>query len=264
MPASGACQFRGLIILTSASDTSIVRLRLPPLRRVADPPEIVRLEERLRERGKAQRSFMATFGLELKAANLIALDGHECHREILQRFLSRPAFEPILLHMWKGLTTGRAEPEFLAKLASGFAGKSVGLAVGNMRTRPSPTGKYTVYAPPEHRLRLTSALEENAALEHSSPLARAIIAFALTVICHPLTDGNGRVARAILLGSLARDRIINAPIVPLGPAFYLHGRLVGDALARLSDTGDWTAAVAELAQILTTACDLAEGVDRLT
>lgn len=218
----------------------------------------------MRSRAKTGASFISTFGLELKAANLIALDGREDHRRILQRFLSRPALEPILLHMWKDLTAPEIDPAAMARFASGVAGRPVEPATGRMRTTPTSTGEYTIYASPEERARLTAMLRDNTRQDHGSPVAASLVAYALTIICHPLADGNGRLARALLLGALGGRRLISAPIVPVGPAFYMHAGLIGPVMARLSESGDWASAVDELAPVLSTACDLADGIDRLT
>lgn len=218
----------------------------------------------MRRRAEAGASFISTFGLELKAASLIALDGREDHRQILQRFMSRPALEPILLHMWKDLTGPSLDPTTMAKFASGGAGRPMELATGRMRTTSSSTGEYTIYAPPEERVRLTEALRDNARQDYASPVTASLVAYALAIICHPLTDGNGRLARGLLLGALGGRGLIGAPIVPLGPAFYMHAGLIGPVMARLSESRDWASAVDELAPILSTACDLADGVDRLT
>jgi Fic family protein len=64
-------------------------------------------------------------------------------------------------------------------------------------------------------------------------------AFARTIIAHPFPDGNGRLARALVHAALARTYDLNAPVLPLAPAFYMHAGKVALALRHLSDSGDW-------------------------
>ncbi|MBX9802488.1 MAG: Fic family protein [Caulobacteraceae bacterium] len=222
------------------------------------------LRDRIEAVSSCGGAFVSTFGLELKAATVLARDGDSDRRLILGRFISRPAAEPILLHVWREIMTTTASPEDLKKIGSGLAGRSVELARGRMRTYPSTaTGQFTVYADASQRERLMEYLAENSAT-NSDPVAKALVAYALVILCHPLTDGNGRLARAFVTGSLAREGLLTTPCLPLGPAFYLHARIVADSMAHISETGAWADAVDQLAVILETACDLAAAVAILT
>ncbi|MBN8553591.1 MAG: Fic family protein [Caulobacterales bacterium] len=242
---------------------SYTRLHLPPLSQVSQTNSIRKIEDRIAQISLRNTSFFSTFGLELKASHLVAIDGQEGRRQILNRHISRPAFEPILFHFCDKLCAHEIDIATMEGVASGAAARPIVRAVGEMRTSSSADGHYTLYAPLKERLRLTDCLNQLASETCYSPLTAALICYSMTIIAHPLVDGNGRLARALLFGTLRRARLIDAPIVPLGPAFYLHAGAVGPTMATLSQSGNWQVAVEGLASVISTACDLADAVDRL-
>jgi len=73
-----------------------------------------------------------------------------------------------------------------------------------------------------------------------SPLLRAVLVLFGTLIIHPLSDGNGRLARILFQATLRRHLGLQIPILPLGPVIarnrsrvvrsYLAWELDGDAL----------------------------------
>jgi Fic family protein len=79
----------------------------------------------------------------------------------------------------------------------------------------------------------------------------------------PMTDGNGRLARALVHGTLAQGGLVRAPVLPLAPAFYASADVVRTALKELSRTGDWFTAIESLSEILSLACVLAEMTEKL-
>lgn len=238
-------------------------LHIPPLQPVTTTAGLATLERRIRTLSDRSPNFVSTFGLELRAATVMAIGGDSSARHVLQRLLSRPAAEAVLLHTWPQLSQPALELEAMRTIASGLAAKSLTLARGRMRTTAGPDGEFTVYAPAEQRNELTTHLAAARASAAEHPLASALVVFALTILAHPLTDGNGRLGRALVHGTLAQCGLIRAPVLPLAPAFYAQAAVVRSALRDLSRTGDWMTAVEALAPILAMACDLAATTGRL-
>ena len=242
---------------------TIAFLQLPPLQPVTTTPRLAALEARIRLLAGRSPTFVSTFGLELRAATVMAMGAEPSARHVLQRLLSRPATEAVLLHAWPQLTRPGLDLESMQKIASGLAAKPLTLAKGRMRTTAGHKGEFTVYAPPQQRNELPGCLIEARAAATDHPLASALVVFALTILAHPLTDGNGRLARALVHGTLAQGGLVRAPVLPLAPAFYAQADLVRLALKELSRTGDWLTAIESLSEILSLSCALAEKTEQL-
>lgn len=242
---------------------AIAFLQLPPLQPVTTTPRLAALEARIKLLAGRSPTFVSTFGLELQAATVLAMGAEPSARHVLQRLLSRPAAEAVLLHAWPRLTRPGFDLESMQKIASGLAAKPLAIAKGRMRTTAGHNGEFTVYAPPEQRNELPGLLIEARAAATDHPLASALVVFALTILAHPLTDGNGRLARALVHGTLAQGGLVRSPVLPLAPAFYAQADVVRTALKELSGSGDWPAAIESLSGILRMSCALAEKTEQL-
>lgn len=238
-------------------------LNIPPLRPITTTPRLAALEDRIKSLSTRSPNFVSTFGLELRAATVMAMEAGGSQRRILQRMLSRPAAEAVLFHVWPDLAKPGVDLLGIQKIASGLSAKSIAVARGRMRTTAGHRGEFTVYAPPEQRNELPTRLIEARATATDHPLASALVFFALTILAHPLNDGNGRLARALVHGTLAQGGLVRAPVLPLAPAFYAQADVVRLALKELSRTGDRLTAVESLAGILNLSCALAEKTERL-
>lgn len=235
-----------------------VQLNVPSLETF--PREPIRPDLPLRiEAAATQRTFLATFGLELKAAALAARRGSEKEQRAFIRFASRPAIEPALLVAWSRVTDRDTRPTALLQTASVLIGGKAQMASGRMRTAPDFAGQATLYAPPVQRDRWEETLREGRS-KAPCPISRALFPYFVMILCHPLQDGNGRVGRALILGSLCADGLIQGPQIPLGPAFYRRAGQVAETMRALSATGDWTTAFGSLAGLLEAACEDAEAV----
>lgn len=71
------------------------------------------------------------------------------------------------------------------------------------------------------------------------PFIRAAWRHAVIVIQHPMTDGNGRLARALFQGSLIEDGIVDLPALPLTLAMHLQKDAVRRGIGGLGLNGDW-------------------------
>lgn len=239
-----------------------VQLRVPPLDTFPIRPVRPDLVQRLQAVAAAQGSFLATFGLELKAAALAARSGDAQDRRTFRRFVGRPAIEPTLLVAWRHLSDRDTTAVNLQEAASVLLGGKAEMASGQMRTTPAADGSTTYYAPVEERAQWESTLREGRR-RAPCPVSRALFAYFVMILCHPLRDGNGPVGRGLILGSLCADNIVQGPQIPLGPAFYRGADLVAGTMQRLSETGDWESAITALARLLDFACDDGEAVAAL-
>jgi hypothetical protein len=71
------------------------------------------------------------------------------------------------------------------------------------------------------------------------PYARAVTAYAVTSICHPLVDGNGALARIMLERELINAGVLRSSTLPLTPELYIGVHLHMNALQALCVDGDW-------------------------
>lgn len=80
----------------------------------------------------------------------------------------------------------------------------------------------------------------SATLKPLSTLSRAAWLSADCILTHALTDGNGRLSRALFQWTLLRDGLIDKPIFPLGPIIHLRRARHAMAVSELSNTGRWS------------------------
>lgn len=192
---------------------------------------------------RAERPPFDTIGLEVRVAFVMmsrltkvrtAGGGLRKSRELCLR----PAAEPLILAYWDRLKRFEMTDEQIAALCSMLHGSkqiqrtkdSYGLWKGaDVRFEPAEQAR-TWWAD-------IQSVANNPELDSLLPT----YAFARTIFAHPFPDGNGRLARALVHGALARTGSYHAPCLPLAPAFYMNGAKVADALRRLSDDADWSA-----------------------
>ncbi len=250
-----------------------LKLRCPPF----DPAAVAGVAGRgaVAERIAALNALLTPvercFGLELRRGYRCLLDGEhrrqagdrpadaEVCRRSLRELMVRPAVEPVALSYWRRFVHARLDLPSLVELAAGLAARPVPLSPVAMATRPLPGFPRVEFEPPDQaRLWLDKLGAAERAVGHA--LDWPVYAYAQVVLSHPLTDGNGRLARAVLQGALARRLGLRAPALALAPACYLKRRRITQALAALSATGDWPAFFAVMLPVLGEAAAAAEAV----
>lgn len=241
-------------------------LRLPSVEPRGMTVKDQALVARLRTCDRRYRHIEDSFGLELKtawamvengAAWRFANGGPHDEPPNLKRFLLRPAAEPVLASWWSRLAGLDLDLESSVALASSLNGAKLELSPHRMRTRGSEAQGHIWYAELEEARRFLVDIQAvEGRLE--SPIERALYRFVKTLQAHPLADGNGRVARALLLGALAGDSAISGPILPLGPIYYRNSDLVTRQIRDLSESGDWGRYFSEATQLIETALAAAE------
>jgi hypothetical protein len=172
----------------------------------------------------------------------------------------RPAIEPLVLAHWEKLISfGMSEPQ-VANFSSLLCGSKQ-----RARTRNS----YGLWEDGDVRFESAELArhwwEDIQSVANNQELAPLLPAycFARTIIAHPYPDGNGRLARALVHAALARVAGLNAPALPLAPAFYMNGAKVALALRQLSETGDWQQFNAVFVRVIDDANCLAEHVQTM-
>lgn len=73
------------------------------------------------------------------------------------------------------------------------------------------------------------------------PVIAAALAHYQFETIHPFNDGNGRLGRLLIVLGLMRDGVVTEPLLSVSPWFEARRDVYQDELARLSETGDWSA-----------------------
>ena len=163
------------------------------------------------------------FGLEAKAAWLLE---NALGKNAPRKSFYRIAPEPILWSFWPELSDLRLSQSRALELTSLLTGQRQ-----SYRTKP-------IFGSDEQGRRFYFARHASPAdLEAHLLAARceqrldiALTNLFLAVIhSHPFTDGNGRLARALLLGLLAHSRLIDSPCLPLNSLFHARAAPLGRA-----------------------------------
>jgi hypothetical protein len=205
------------------------------LRRIAPAPELDQLLAavgRLSDRvphgwpiGLEQKLFRRSFArlpFEIGAirnplvANLRYL--HVAEREH-ERHRGRPPSELAAQHLWERRAAGPLNQADLLEAARLLGGEAR-LRTDGMRTTRFNSGHYKEFvARDQVEPRLDRLLRRiNAGEPRLHPLLHAIGIFFETTLIHPLSDGNGRLARLLFQVALRQTIGLTAPILPLGPA----------------------------------------------
>lgn len=223
---------------------------------------IKQIEYRISEVDRLYRSNYECFGNELKLSFLFDSSTlNHVDREqfiaLVRRLFLRTSFEPIVMSYWDHLCRSDLTFSAILPMVRALAmSPSVSIHGRRMSTLPDGSGRKVVFAAPSDTPSLDQIL---VAIDVGFPTAveRAIAAYYAFVICHPFTDGNGRAARALLLSRLAAAGLIASPCLPLGPLFYKNVAAIIEATTRLSENGDWSAAISATVPILEQSIDAA-------
>jgi hypothetical protein len=86
--------------------------------------------------------------------------------------------------------------------------------------------------------------------DDSIAIFRPFYVYLATIMCHPLHDGNGRVARNLLKISLSQLMGVNVLPLPLAVSFYRHQLKLEASVRELLESGDWSAIIITLVACL--------------
>jgi hypothetical protein len=198
--------------------------------------------------------------LELKAAYRLEaaymklrLDKRPPFRQILLR----PAIEPILLSFAETLMEANLQPDAIDRFISCVHGAPVTRRTTDCRITPNEFGNCVLFPPPEHAAEYVSRLSGQLP-SIDGPINRVGYAYAEIILSHPYMDGNGRLARSMVLACLAKELGSKLPLIPLAPAFYASAQRTADALQTLAVTADWPFYMQAFKALLTDALQLGE------
>lgn len=155
-----------------------------------------------------------------------------------QRFLGRAPAEPIIRSRWSQLISPSLNEDQCGELATALGGPGTVFRQGMVGSGRDLSGRRSVYPRPAVAHGWLTRIKQHES-EAISPLARSFYAYAETAISHPLNDGNGRLARAMLYRALGAEGILSAPLLPLGPLIYANTSQVIEGVVRLGTQGDW-------------------------
>lgn len=169
----------------------------------------------------------------------------------------RPCIEPILQSLWRNFQSWSINDVVLDELASSL--RSERAERRNQVVWSSTNGNGLALRFPDasdisgwaDRLRGAAGLEVH-------PILAAAYGFAEIVLSHPYGDGNGRLARAVFQGVLARTAGMSAPLAPLGPVLHRNKQGTAEAVVTLSQTGDWASFANEIVRAIDATLDLVE------
>lgn len=199
------------------------------------------------------RSEHSSFGLELKVASILSREFPEVVAiNRIRRIYYRLAQEPIMYSYWPELKQSPLSWPSMVALASMQKGAAVERREGEIVSFYGGRGDHLYYEALEES---RSCLADIAKVDDcgGDPVKKALYRYARIITAHPLTDANGRLARAVLQGGLAREKLIETPCLALAPTFYLYAAEIRGALGDLSGSELWAAYFEEMGRILTQA-----------
>lgn len=204
-------------------------------------------------------------GLEIRVAAAVLAGENNYARGIehnqivgkIRRLLVRPAVEPTLISYWQHLSAANLNAEQISAYLKKVSGEDV-------TERPlrsfgvMPTGIVVFEALEESRAWLAKI--KVAANDAELRTATPFYAYVQTIMAHPFSDGNGRLARSILQATLGEFFGCRFPVIALAPAFYMHSEKLVEVFTRLTDTGAWADCYAQILQTLDLATSMTESL----
>lgn len=161
--------------------------------------------------------------------------------------LFRPAIEVGILSYWEHLINADANIEVINKMVNIMVGHPVSISKWAM-TIKSGKGR-VVFESPEYSQNWISDIYN--ARKSGMPLhLLAIFAYTRTILAHPFSDGNGRLARAIFQIFMSESVGWKVPGIALAPATYKHIPLLQRSLKEVGTTNNWNSIAFTLKKIV--------------
>lgn len=200
---------------------------------------------RIEETARAFGSPLACFGIEQTVQALIE---ERWPDRITRKPFYRPTPEPALLGYWDAIGTASFVDDNLLDFVSVIRGAAAEIREGEVCA--GGDGDNGVLFEKPDFARWVDGMRR-LYVSGLPPVTEAIAIYAHTVFAHPFRDGNGRLARALIYGSLRRGELVSSPCLGLGPTFDLCRRPLAFATLALSERGDWPRYTQTLGKILT-------------
>ena len=199
---------------------------------------------RIRETAHVFESRFACFGIEQAVQALLEARWPD---RITRKPFYRPTPEPALLGCWDAIGTPSFLEKNLLSFVSVICGVNAEIREGEICAEGD--GDNSVLFEKADFVRWMDRMKCVYALA-LPPVTEAIVIYAHTIFAHPFRDGNGRLARALIYGSLRRGGLVTGPCLGLSPTFDLCRRPLAFATLALSDRADWRYYVQTLGKIL--------------
>jgi hypothetical protein len=222
---------------------------LPPPLAISCPPLPTALNVDCSEQERALASLFADcspsdplscFGEELRwAYRFSGLAASRRRLPQLERLRARPAVEPSLFRRWPRFRNWTLTEDLLNCLVGDLVGTRTFLRTKSVFTGPNPPVPFTVFPAPELIGDWIESIAALGSLTRYSPLVFASLAYAGTILSHPYSDGNGRLARGLAHAALANRMRYHCPFLPIGPALLIDRENAVLEGVHLSATGDW-------------------------
>lgn len=208
------------------------------------------IEALLRDLGGRLPEALDVFGLDHVLQFLIEEVAPEDSRP--RKVFYRMAQEPVLLSEWDRLANLDFATCSPLETASLLLGRPAEYRTGEIWVDDDAGARF-YFETLDHALRWLPDLRQIRAVGFD-PVSEAAISYCRVILAHPLRDGNGRFARAIFYGSLARHGIISTPCLALGALFDHFRANLAAATHSLVRTGDWTSYFGNMNFILEWGC----------
>ena len=236
-------------------DRSVLRVNVPSV--PGNNPDCESMEKAasaLAEAGKPYRKKVwESYGLELRAVGRhleLARPGNAAEWQFLRRLerhLTRPATEPAATEALRMVRQRDGVNLALDRLPQRLA-PGCRMRLGPAWASSIPGGSRILYPEADEtswRQTVRQMMDRD-----DRPLTSAIILLGITVLAHPVTDGNGRLSRALFWLTLMHHDIVPCPVAPLGLEQDLQSIAMIGAMRELSRSGDWEPFCESVAQLV--------------
>lgn len=207
---------------------------------------------------------LRAIGCEHRAAFVIASDESSCLDDVdarvdprsIKKIFMRHPIEPIQISWHDWLTDFSLDEVQLLAFSSSIIGSQAAFSSGIMGTHPGSGTKATLFAPLPRRSEWRERILDISKID--DPIFRGALYFIETVYCHPLANGNGRLARSLMYASLAADGLLRGPFIPFAPVFWCEHHRIASAFKHSTIAQDANAIVDAVMAAISFAVGFAE------
>lgn len=175
-----------------------------------------------------------TYGLDQKVQDVLLIQFPD--QNIIPKTLYRTIQEPITCRYWNSIASNKLTLSDMHELCSLLRGDVVSFRTGRSRGFDNTHGSYEFCYPIDDNW--LDRIYEISDSSLPDPFEEMALIFREIIWTHPFSDGNGRLARALLNGSLARRGIISRPILGLNAIFDVFRQDIGESLRISISTGE--------------------------
>jgi hypothetical protein len=214
-------------------------------------PDTQELESELRRLNGYFSSPHKTFGLDQRCQYLLE---ESSANDISRKPFYRLSQEPLILGAWERIKQFDFTDESAQKFASLLCGKSIKLRDYPMWAR-GPIGNFVYFDCANEARKWIGDVKKIQSLG-LPPIIESIVIYCRIVVSHPFQDGNGRFARAMLYGPLAKSNILHSPCLGLAASMNLKREDIAIATISLTYSKNWNKYISTIMDILKNSVNL--------